>query len=61
MDQQELLQDNGALMFHLLVVKVFMGIAESEMDADLDLDDPTASFELVYSGGDMGWTIIGIN
>ena len=38
-----------------------MGIAESEVDSDLDLDDPTASFELVYSGGNMGWTIIGIN
>ena len=27
----------------------------------LVLNDPTASFELVFSGGDMGWTLIGIN
>ncbi len=38
-----------------------MGIVESAMDSDLDLDDPTASFELVYSGSDLGWVIIGIN
>ncbi len=38
--------------------QTIMGIASSD---PLDLDDPTASFELIYTGGDMGWIINGIN